>query len=183
MIYLIGGAPRSGKTLLSQHLAARLKIGCISTDILVDLLRFHGVRGPVEEWNASPEAVVASAEWFYPTLERFVWGTGSMADSYVIDGVNFLPNHVVQLSQHYLVRSLFLGSSRMTLEVFDHFPGRSRGYADLPEEMRQQFAQDVPRWSEFIRAEAERFGCTYIDTSDDFEARMKEAEALLCAQV
>jgi 2-phosphoglycerate kinase len=180
MIYLIGGAPRSGKTILSQQIAAQLKIGYISTDILVDLLRFHGIRGPVEEWNANPEAIAAAAKWFYPTLERFVWGIRSMAESYVIDGVNFLPVHVIQLSQHHPVRSLFLGSSRMTLEVFDRFPGRSRGYAPLPEEMRLQFAQDVPRWSEFIRAEAERHGCTYIDTSDDFEARMKEAEALLC---
>jgi hypothetical protein len=183
MIYLIGGAPRSGKTNLSQQVAARLKIGYISTDILVDLLRFHDVRGPVNEWDASPEAITAAAEWFYPTLERFVWGVASMADSYVIDGVNFLPDHVMQLSKRYPVQSLFLGSSRMTLEVFDHFPGRSRGYADLPEETRRQFAQDVPRWSEFIRAEAERLGCPYIDTSDDFAARMGEAEALLCEQV
>jgi hypothetical protein len=109
MIYLIGGAPRSGKTILSQQIAARLKIGCISTDILVDLLRFHGIRGPVEEWDASPEAIAAAAKWFYPTLERFVWGIRSMADSYVIDGVNFLPDHVMQLSQRYLGAVAVLG--------------------------------------------------------------------------
>ena len=69
----------------------------------------------------------------------------------------------------------------MTLERFDRFPGRSPGYASLPEEMRRQFAQDIPLWSGYIRREAERYGNPYIDTSHDFASRLKDAEAVLIA--
>jgi len=69
----------------------------------------------------------------------------------------------------------------MTLERFDQFPGRSHGYARLPEELRRQIVHDVPRWSAFIRQEANRFGHPYIDMSDDFSARLQEAEAVLTA--
>jgi hypothetical protein len=67
----------------------------------------------------------------------------------------------------------------MTLEVFDQFPGRSRGYAGLPEELRRQFAGDVPLWSEFVRREAERFGYPYLDMAGDFPLRLHEAERIL----
>jgi hypothetical protein len=119
------------------------------------------------------------AQWFYPYLERFIWGVSSLAENYVIEGVGFLPAQVLQLSAQYQIRSVFLGCSQMTLETFDQFPGRSRGYSGLPEEMRRQIVRDVPLWSEFIPQEAERFGYPYFDMSGDFRQCLKEAEALL----
>ena len=69
----------------------------------------------------------------------------------------------------------------MTPERFDQFPGHSRGYAHLPDHLRRQFAHDVPLWSVFVRQEAERFQYPYIDMSEDFPTRLKEAEAALIA--
>jgi 2-phosphoglycerate kinase len=179
MIYFIGGAPRAGKSILSQRVSASLRIGWISTDLLMDLLRVKNDTGVKVEWNAAPEAIAAAAEWFFPYLERFVWGVSSLAESYVIEGVDFLPAQVAQLSARYAVRCVFLGCSNMTLEHFDRFPGRSRGYADLPETVRRQIARDVPLWSAFVRQEAERCGIPYIDMSGDFTSHLSEAEAVI----
>jgi hypothetical protein len=179
MIYLVGGAPRAGKSILSQRISAKLNIGWISTDLLIELLRVKNDEGVIVEWNAAPEAVAAAAKWFFPYLERFAWGVSSLAESYVIEGVNFLPTQVALLSAQYPIRVVFLGRSRMTLEQFDQFPGRSRGYAGLPEAMRRQIVKDVPLWSESVRQEAECFGYPYVDMSDDFPLRLSEAEAML----
>jgi len=67
------------------------------------------------------------------------------------------------------------------LERFDAFPGRSRGYAALPRELKQQIVHDLPLWSELIAKDAAASGVPYVDTSDDFSARMQEAEHLLTA--
>ena len=179
MIYLVGGAPRAGKSILGQRVSAKLKIGWISTDLMMVLLRVKKDEGMKTEWNAAPEAVTAVAEWFFPYLERFAWGANSLADSYLIEGVDFLPAQVAQLSAQYPIRSVFLGRSQMTLGQFNQFPGRSRGYTNLPETFKRQIVQDVPLWSEFIRQEAGRFGMPYIDMSDDFHSRLDEADALL----
>jgi len=179
MIYLIGGAPRAGKSILCQQVSARLKVGWISTDLLVELLRLKNEEGVKREWNAAPEAIIADAQWFFSYLERFIWGVNSLSDNYVIEGVDFLPAQVVQLANQYQIRSVFLGCSQMTLETFDQFPGRSRGYSGLPEEMRRQIVRDVPLWSEFIRRESERFGYPYSDMIGDFSQRLDEAKALL----
>lgn len=178
MIYLIGGAPRAGKSVLGQSISAKQNVSWISTDLLVDLLRLKNEDGVKTEWNAAPVAIAAAAEWFFPYLEQFVWGVCSMADGYLIEGVDFLPAQVARLSAKYPIRAVFLGCSQMTLERFDQFPGRSRGYAGLPEALRRQFVHDVPLWSNFVRQEADRFGYPYIDMADDFPSRLSEAEAV-----
>jgi hypothetical protein len=179
MIYLVGGAPRTGKTILGQRISAKMKIGWISTDMLLTVLRAKQVAGMKSEWNASPEAIRTAAEWFFPCLERFIWGASSQAENYAIEGVDFLPTQIAQLSDVYQIRSVFLGCSKMTPERFDQFPGHSPGYQYLPEETRRQFAQDIPRWSEFVRSEAVLSGLTYIDMSYDFQARLQAAETVL----
>jgi hypothetical protein len=178
MIYLIGGAPRAGKSILCQQFASERRIGWISTDLMVDLMR---VDNPAikSAWNATPEAIVANAKWFLPYLERFIWGVSSLGENYVIEGVDFLPEQALQLSKKYSIHSIFLGCSRMTLKTFDQYPGHSVGYSSLPEEVKRQIVHDVPVWSEFIRQQAGHFGYPYFDTSDDFDLRIQEARAIL----
>jgi predicted kinase len=79
MIYLIGGAPRAGKSILGQQVSARLNVGWVSTDLLMELLRVKNPEGVKAEWNAAPEGITANAEWFFPYLERFIWGVSSLA--------------------------------------------------------------------------------------------------------
>ena len=178
MIYLIGGAPRVGKSILCQQVAARLRCGWISTDLLVPLLLKHDT-SIKQEWDASPEAITAVADWFFPYLDQFVWGVSSMAENYVIEGVGFLPAQIAPLAAKYAVRSVFIGCSTMTFERFDQFPGRSVGYSFLPDATRRQFAADIPRWSAFIQQEAEHYSLPYVDTLDDFSAHLDEAADLL----
>lgn len=181
MIYLIGGAPRAGKSTLCRRISSKLKIGWISTDLIQEILRVKNVEGVKTEWNATPEVIAADAELFYPCLERLVWWVSYLVEGYVIEGVEILPAQVAELSKHYPIRAVFLGCSEMTLERFDRYPGYSPGYAFLPEEMRHQFTQDIPRWSEFVRQQAEAFGYPYIDMIGDFHSRLSEADAVLTA--
>lgn len=182
MIYLIGGAPRAGKSILGQQVAANLQIGWISTDLILTLLRMTKVEGIKTEWSVAPEAITANAEWFFPYLARFVWGVSSLAENYLIEGVDFLPAQVKQLSVQYPLQAVFLGCSQMTFEHFDQFPGRSPGYSGLPEEMRRQFAQDIPLWSAFIQQECEGFGYPYIDTVNNFSQMLAKAESILTSR-
>lgn len=177
-IYLIGGAPRAGKSTLGQQVAEKLSIGWISTDTLFDILQVKQVPPIQKEWDASPEAIAASASWFYPCLERFVWGIQSLSrsGSYLIEGVDILPAQVLQLSEQFNIRSLFLGRSHLTLEQFDKYPGRSVGYSFLPEEQRKQIVNDVPKWSKFVQSEAEKLNCPYVDMSGSFSQCLVEAE-------
>jgi adenylate kinase family enzyme len=72
MIYLVGGAPRAGKTILGQQISTKLSVGWISTDLILTLLRLKNDERVKQEWNAGSAAIMANAERFFPYLERFV---------------------------------------------------------------------------------------------------------------
>ena len=179
MIYLVGGAPRTGKSLLSHHLAAEQRMGWIGTDLLFELLRVANDPGVPQEWNAAPDRIRATAEWFKPFLDRFIWGLSSQADNYLIEGVGFLPEQVVAYSRKYEVRAVFLGCSTMTLERLDAYPGRSPGYGQLPEAYRRQIAADVPAWSAYIESECAQWGVPYVDLAEGFEVGQRQASRAL----
>src|SRR5262249_36207054 len=121
--------------------------------------------------------------WFFPYLERFVWGVTSLTESYVIEGVDFLPAQIAKLSARFPIRCVFLGCSTMTLERFAQFPGQSKGYIGLPEEVQRQIVQHVPMHSELVRQEAERFGYQYVDMGRGFDVALGKADRLLTADV
>jgi hypothetical protein len=177
MLYMIGGAPRTGKTILAQRIAAKLNVGWVSTDVLSAMLRLKDKVKP--KWDATPKAVANSAEWFLPYLERFIRGVTYLSDCYIIEGVAFLPAQVMQLSGQFQIQSVFLGCSIMTLDRFDQFPGHSRGYASLPKDVRLKIVDDVPLWSSFIEQETNRFGYPFIDMVDDFPSCLDRAETML----
>ena len=80
MIYLIGGAPRSGKSLLGQRVAASLQSNWISTDLLKSVLRVGGTEVVDVAWN-EVDSITAAAEWFFPYLAAFVRGAAYMAEA------------------------------------------------------------------------------------------------------
>ena len=182
MLYLVGGAPRVGKSIVSQQTAAKLALGWISTDVLKELLRVQAPNVTSVQWN-EPATIAAAAEWFFPYLERFVWGVSSMAEHYLIEGVDFLPAQVAAIATKYPIRCVFLGCSEMTLDRFEQFPGHSLGYIGLPDPLRRQIVQHVPMHSALVQREAECFGFPYIDMVGDFPSRLREANAVLTGAI
>ena len=62
------------------------------------------------------------AEWFFPYLEKFVWGVSTLAEDYLIEGVSFLPTQVVKLlSINIKFARFFWDAQQMTLENLDQF--------------------------------------------------------------
>jgi hypothetical protein len=176
---MIGGAPRTGKTILGQRLAGKHQLGWISTDILMDLLRVKGEDDVQTKWDAAPEAVAGNAEYFFPYLRQFVWSVNARFGSYLIEGVHFLPAQVAQLETEFQIRSVFLGCSEMSLDRLDQFPGHSRGYAFLPDDVRNTIIADIPPWSDLVQQQAKQYGYTFIDMIDDFPSRLNDAEEAL----
>jgi hypothetical protein len=119
---------------------------------------------------------------FRPSLERLVGGVSSLADQLMIEGVVVLPAQVAQLATHYPSRAVFLGGARLTLEDLDHSAGRS-GYGHLPETLRRQIVEQVPRKSACIRQGAERLGYACVDMAVDFVQRLVQAALALTAGI
>ncbi len=132
MIYLIGGSPRGGKSILSRKLSKMLDVPCVSTDNL-RLVVMPYFKGKNKDKNFPFEKMFdlnAVDKYFidYSGKEMLgadikeaetIWlGVKSLIDhllnckmDYIIEGVHLLPDLVRQLGNNKNIKVVFLAKS------------------------------------------------------------------------
>ena len=85
MLYLIGGAPRCGKTLLAQRVASALRAGWCSTDTVRDVVTM--LLPGFEAAGGVGRPPGAEADLFFPYFERTAESCAYLAEDYVVEGV------------------------------------------------------------------------------------------------
>ena len=177
MLYLIGGAPRCGKTLLAQRMASALGAGWCSTDTVRDVVAMlrpdFGASGGVGE-PPGPEA-----DLFFPYFERMAESGAYLAEDYVVEGVGFLPRHVHALAGWVDRRVVFVGMVEPRLDAILAHEGRNRWHRHLPPETLADLPAWIADWSRVLRDECAAAGVPYVDLSADFDAAQRDAERLL----
>lgn len=166
MIYLIGGAPRTGKSGLVQQLITRKPISSLSTDFLYDLDQVRAIT------NFDKLDVLKKGEVFFPILERIIGNIQRQSENCVIDGDVILPRHADFLSKKYEIRACFLGLSEASIEeIIQH-----GGHFNWPKyKLENGMAKDVEglvertiQKSEIIASECVKYDQYYLDLSADF---------------
>ncbi len=177
VLYLIGGAPRCGKTLLAQQVASDLGAGWCSTDTVRDVVAMLrpdvGVAGGVGV-PPGPEA-----DRFFPYLERMAESCAYLAEDYVVEGVGFLPRHVAALASWVERRVVFVGMVEPRLDAILAHEGRNRWHRHLPPETLADLPAWIADWSRTLRDECANNDMPYVDLSADFDAGKHDAERAL----
>ncbi len=177
MLYLIGGAPRCGKTLLAQRVASALGAGWCSTDTVRDVVAmlspdFASAGGA----GVPPES---EADLFFPYFERTAESCSYLAEDYVVEGVGFLPRHVEALAPWVERRVVFVGMVKPRLDAILAHEGRNRWHRQLSPETLADLPAWIADWSHTLREECAVASVPYVDLSSDFDAGQRDAERLL----
>ena len=165
MIYLIGGAPRIGKTTLSKIILERNKIPYMPTDLIRGAL-YKFLNKDLGKWQDRPE-------FFFPYLADFIRRIDKeYKHDYVIEGDIFLPEQIASLEQSK-IKCVFLGSSNITLDQIKD--NDSDSWVHTMDVTRQN---DLPNFimekSNMFKEEANKYGFAYFDIYPD---RNKALEA------
>jgi hypothetical protein len=177
MVIVLGGPPRCGKTTLAQRVAAELGIGWTSTDTTRDVVNMlmpalYESGGPGRD--PDPEADV-----FFPFFERMVESCSYLADQYLIEGVGFMPRHVGALAARIELRTVFVGMTRVHLDVLLATEGRNRWHRELDDATLALVPAWIESWSRQIEGECARLSLPYVELGDDFDAGCERARRLL----
>jgi hypothetical protein len=173
VIYLIGGPPRVGKTLLARRLGRRLGIGWLSLDTLRFVLRkllpevdeLAGFGRPSEPW----------ADRFYPYVRDAVLSSAYVEGDYIIEGVDFLPRHACALAAETAVAACFLGLSAPDLATIDAYAGRMDYLKHENQAVREGFPAWIATWTAEVRAGCQETGLPFFDLAGDYEAQIDRA--------
>ena len=169
MIFLIGGASRSGKSTLAKRLVARLGIPLVELDYLK-----MGLANGLPSYGVHPlddEHTIGAL--LGPIVSSMIRAMVENEDDYILEGTYILPVYADECHKRYggVIRSCFLGyadtapSGKMAevKKYRDEAGSPFRGCDD--ETMRSDIEQFV--WlSGFLRDECNRLGLTYLEATD-----------------
>lgn len=182
MLYLVGGASRSGKSLLAERMCRRHGVPWFPLDALKMALHRSapdlGVH-PDDDDLSTADAMWSSTETL---LDHLVFE----ARDYLVEGVNLRPATVAAYiaDTDVAVRACFLGYPDVDLTVkmaaVADFAGPPTDW--LMRTGRDHVAHylDVSRTlSRTLRAECATFGLPFVDTGGDFAAALTVADDVL----
>lgn len=183
MIYLIGGAPRIGKSIIAKELAQKIGAELVATDDLEmpknDLPELSFSGDPAENILTSDERVslqVSHSELSEPNIEHIISVAFNEQKNLVLEGIHLLPSAVAKYVQKYSVAAVFIGW-RNADAVFNGMAlnnSPTDWLKDSAEMVRRQVADFTLAFSEYIVTETEKYGLSYMERSEDFKGDIQK---------
>jgi hypothetical protein len=179
VLFLLGGAPRCGKTSLAARIAGERGIGWLSTDTVRDVVNLHV---PLFEVGGIGRSHRDEADRFFSSFETIARSCAVLAADYVIEGVGFYPRHVAQLDDGLAVRAVFVGQSTVAVDDILRHEGRNAWHRHLDEATLARLPAWIEAWSAELAEECSTYGFPYVDLAagaDGFVGGQARVEALL----
>lgn len=159
----------------------RRQVPWLSTDILRTVLRtVDRTIDELDRGHADPDLV---ADRMYPYLERTADVALDQSETFLIEGVEWLPRHLAALTsrlENVSLRACFLGHVAYSHEDLASYQGANRWHEGVTEDDRQGLPEWIRRWSDRLRTECAKAGEPYIDVGElGFDEAMLAAELSL----
>lgn len=171
MLYVLGGASRSGKTLLARRAVAEKQIPYFPLDALFGAL----AHGAPELKVAYSDSFIDRANNLWPLAKHLFNVFFNEEQGYLIEGDSLIPSLVNELMvEGKPIRCCFIGYSELSREeklslVRQHHQGDidwTRGISDgemLP------MIDDMIQFSKYLKEECSKYEIKYFDISHNFD--------------
>lgn len=181
MLFLIGGASRSGKSILAEKLLQEEDIPRFSTDYLTSAFRSYPELGIRHEDNT-----YTRSESLWPFLKPMLQNIVEEEPTYCVEGEILTPAQVKELSDLYpgKITSAFLGYPTLTAEEKFQTIHQNHGHInDWLKNENDDVVMDVTsrgvEFSQFLQKECQNTSLGFFDTSTDFFGAINQAFAHL----
>jgi 2-phosphoglycerate kinase len=179
MLYLIGGASRSGKTLLAKDILEHEKVGYLSLDWI--MMGFtHGMPEYGIHDKLMPDEI-AGKLWVFlkPMLTSMIWS----GIDYVVEGEALLPGLIQELNgrEREAVSACFLGYAEVDIQTkldqIREFRTHERDWlAREDDSYVLDHIRNMIRFSRHLKLQCDEYGFRYIETTRDFLSSIEEAK-------
>ncbi len=177
MLYVLGGTPRSGKTLLSRRAVAEKQIPYFPLDALFYML----VQGAPEFGVHYDNALVERPLKMWRLTKHLFGSLAEDEREYLIEGDSILPSQISELiGEGKPIKGCFLGYTELTTdEKFSMIRTYHQGDIDWTKDMADEkllpMIDEMIEFSKFLKEECSKYGIKYFDVSHDFEGVRNQA--------
>ncbi len=177
MLYIIGGASRSGKTLLARRAVAEKAIPYFPIDALFGALAYGAPEFGVRHGDSLMDRPIKMWPLVKPLLGFFF----DEEQSYLVEGDSILPGQVHELLlEQKPIRCCFLGYTQLTkdeklLLIRQYHQGVIDWTKSIPDAEILPMIDEMIEFSKHLQEECDRYGIRYFDISHDFGVVRDEA--------
>lgn len=176
MLYIIGGASRSGKSTISRIMLDKYKLPYLSLDFLV--MGFTNGLPQMGIDANKPEKEVAEKLW--PFLKAICVNIIEIGLDYVVEGVFILPEQVNELIEEYPrnVKACFIGYTNISpdqkLSEIRIFSGALNDWTiNESDSSVLKHIHKMVSFSEYLKNECDRFNMPYFENSGNFKGTLE----------
>jgi hypothetical protein len=182
VLYLIGGAPRSGKSILAQRMLDKHKLAYFPTDLLM-----IGLAKAMPELglNADDSAAIRSPI-MWPILRAIATTVVENGADYLLEGDVLMPAHALELYERFgsAVRSCFIGyenvdSLAKVHDIRRHAAGKQDWTNECDDSHLVRIVGEFKTLSAQLRIECASYELAYFDGSENFFAAITQAAKYL----
>lgn len=178
MLYIVGGAARSGKSTLARKLVTELKIPYFSIDqILIGL-----EKGLPEFGITHKQTTLERAPKLWPILKPMLINIYNSEPEYCVDGDVLLPEYIEELTKEIeYIKVAYVGYAHIDpqekLRSIKGYEGPNNWTVGMSDEqILHQIIHNGISFSEYLEKETAKYGFNYFDTSSgDFEETIQKA--------
>jgi hypothetical protein len=177
MIYILGGASRSGKTLLSRRAVSEKGVPYFPLDAL-----FGGLANGAPQLGVVYEQpFIERAEKMWPVAKPLLGFFLHEERDFLIEGDSILPSQVHELlEERSSVKSCFIGYAELSKEeklalVRTYHQGKVDWTKNISDEEMLDLVDQMIEFSKYLKAECEKYEIKYFDISHDFESPREQA--------
>ncbi|MCX6897047.1 MAG: hypothetical protein NTZ16_16485 [Verrucomicrobia bacterium] len=202
MIYLIGGAPRTGKSIVSNLLMRELSIPWLSIDALSTVV--HDLTSVAERTEKFPykgftsvdqlseSEIQQKVDWqiteansLQICIDSLVHHQIGVNDNQILEGVHILPQHVRTLlddpATKDQIRAVFLicEDEAIQLAAMHQNTGHFDWLAGASDETFKSVANFVVAYGQWLKSECDKYQIPYITRGGVFQEENKQITRLL----
>jgi 2-phosphoglycerate kinase len=182
MIYLIGGAPRLGKSIIAALLAKSINAQLVSTDNLEMIEPGETFSGDPKKNILTPEQRLESikneARQVIANIHDIIEKAGQDT---VIEGVHLFPNYIDAMIKTFGdIKAVLIGSSKeLILDGMKRNTSENNWTKDADPEVLNQIAEFAKAFSDYVKEESKKYNLPYVERSNDFQKDIDEVKQLL----
>lgn len=182
MLYIVGGAPRAGKSILAQRMLDERKVAYFPTDTLM-----MGLANAMPQLGLKPnDSPSTRAPVMWPILRGMAVKILENGEDYLLEGDVLMPAHAVELRERFgsSVRSCFIGyatvdSLTKVRDIRRHALGKKDWTNACDDAHLLRIVGEFKSLSEQLRIECVKFELAYFDGSADLFDTIEQAAAYL----
>lgn len=184
MLYILGGASRSGKTLLARRAVVEKQIPYFPLDALFGSLAY----GAPEVGVRYEDSFVNRSNKLWPVAKHMLNMLVDEETNYLIEGDSILPSQANELmDQKKSVRCCFIGYAELSKEEkFSLVRQYHQGEVDWTNEISDKdllpMIESMIEFSKYLKEECGKYGIQYFDVSHDFQGVRNAAFEYLFAE-